>query len=121
VRARWEALTEVAGRRDVRLRDALKRAEPCAAGDGRLTLRLARTEVMARSTLERREMQAAFRQAAREVLGAELVPLLETAAEGVGARGDAGLRDHPAVRQVTEATGGRVLQAEREAPPPAGS
>ena len=116
VRARWDALVEVAGRRDVRLRDALRRAEVAGVSDGRLVLRMARSESMARSTLERREMLLAFRQAAKEVLGVELQPLVEIAAEEPGsARGDSGLRQHPVVRFVAEATSGRVLQVEREA------
>jgi len=116
VSARWEALVEVAGRRDVRLRDALRRAQPSALADGRLTLALGRGDVMARSTLERRDMQQALRQAVRDVLGLEVTLVLEAAVEAA-ARGDVQLREHPGVRLVAEATGGRVLQVEREALP----
>ncbi len=118
VGANWEALVEVAGRRDVRLRDALRRARPSALAEGRLTLAVARGDVMARSTLERRDMQQAFRQAVRDVLGLEVTPVVEAAVEAAS-RGDAQLREHPGVRLVAEVTGGRVLQVEREAPPSA--
>jgi DNA polymerase-3 subunit gamma/tau len=117
VRAAWEAFVELASRRDARLRDALRRAQPTAVAEGRLSLAVARGDVMARSTLERREMQQAFRLAAREAFGCELAPSLELAAEAPQ-RGDALLREHPEVRRIAEATGGRVLQVERDATPP---
>ncbi len=117
VRDRWPAMLEAAGRRGVRLRDALRRAEPLGIADGRLSLALARSELMARATLERREMVQAFRQLARELLGLELTPRVETAADRGGLAGsDARLREHPAVVAVAEALGGRVLAAERERP-----
>jgi DNA polymerase III subunit gamma/tau len=116
VRERWDAFAEVAGRRDVRLRDALRRATLTGVADGRMRLALQRSDAMARATLERPEMVRAFRQAAREVLGAELAPAVETLADGAaGPRVDATLREHPDVRRVAEATGGRVLSVEREA------
>jgi hypothetical protein len=118
VRAGWEAFVDLAGRRDARLRDALRRAQPTALAEGRLSLAVTRSDVMARSTLERREMQQAFRLAAREAFGQELAPVVELAAEAPS-RGDAQLREHPEVRRIAEATGGRVLQVEREAGPPA--
>lgn len=122
LRARWPELLEAAGRRDVRLRDALRRAELVGVEEDRLVLALARTELMARATLERREMLQALRQLTRDLLGAELVPRVETSAErGAPTAGDAALRNHPVVRSVAEATGGRVLAAERDQPPAEGS
>jgi hypothetical protein len=112
-----------AGRRDVRLGEALRRARPGPAAEGRLSLRVPRADAMARSTLERREMVLAFRHAAEEVLGLDLVPAVESVVEAVpaptGGAATAALREHPLVQAVAEATGGRLLQAERTSPPAA--
>lgn len=118
VQQRWTALQEAASRRDVRLREALRRVRPTALQGTRLLLAAPRGDVMARSTLERPEMQQALRQATRDVLGSELQAVVEVDS-GSGNRSASELREHPQVRRVAELVGGRVLQVEREAPAPA--
>lgn len=115
VQQRWAALQEAASRRDVRLREALRRVRVTGVQAGRLLLAAPRSDVMARSTLERPEMQQALRQAMRDVLGAELAAVVEVDSDA-GARSASELREHPQVRRLAELVGGRVLQVEREAP-----
>lgn len=111
---RWAALQEAAARRDVRLREALRRVRATGVQGSRLVLAAPRADVMARSTLERPEMQQALRQAMRDVLGAELQAVVEVDSDA-GNRSASELREHPQVRRVAELVGGRVLQVEREA------
>ena len=81
------------------------------------TLRLAVPDgaARARGTLMRREVQLAFGQVVREVLGSYLrMEIVEAAPETQGgAPVGADMRIHPAVQRVTEATGGRLLNVER--------
>ncbi|MFM8979095.1 MAG: DNA polymerase III subunit gamma/tau [Planctomycetia bacterium] len=118
VEQRWAALQEAASRRDVRLREALRRVRPTALQGTRLLLAAPRGDVMARSTLERPEMQQALRQATRDVLGSELSTVVEVDSSA-GNRSASELREPPQVRRLAELVGGRVLQVEREAPAPA--
>ena len=82
------------------------------------TLRLALPDdaARARGTLMRREVQLAFGQVVRELLGSYLRVEIVEAPRGTPGDEVVGkdMRQHPAVQHVTEATGGRLLTVERD-------
>ena len=73
----------------------------------------------ARGTLRRREVLLAFGQITKDALGVALkADVYDAGSVPQVAKGIAHeLRDHPAVQQVTEATGGRLLNVERHDEP----
>jgi DNA polymerase-3 subunit gamma/tau len=111
----WPEILQHALRRSPPLARALEVAEPRELRGDVVILSLTQSASGARGTLLRREVQLAFGQIVREVLGSfvklelrdvqRVTPVTEPIGED--------MRGHPTVQQVTEATGGRLLNIER--------
>ena len=117
--ARWDEVLSAAGEEDGRLAEALRRARPGRVAEGRWVLAVPATDVMARSTLERRETVPVFRALTERVLGAPLAPqvvLVEVAERDAPPPPAPSPEEHPQVRFVREVTGGRLLNLEEEPP-----
>ncbi len=114
VRAGWDRLVEAAGRDDGRLAAALARAVPAALDDERVVLEVDPDDHLARSALGRREAVRAFRGLAREAWGRELPYVLTEVRRAAAAPAEPTPRphEHPAIRRVTEKTGGRLLDVD---------
>jgi DNA polymerase-3 subunit gamma/tau len=114
VRAAWPAIVERASRRSPLLGRVLTVARLTALDGDALTVGVPEEDPEARGTLRRREMCLAVAQITESVLGSGLRLVLADAAPAAPAPTPAlDLRGHPAVRAVTEATGGRLLTVER--------
>ncbi len=124
VEARWDDLLRCAADVDGRLAEALSRVAPGAVAEGRMALEVPSGDVMARSTLERREVVPVFRQITQQVLGTPLAPRLvfvESESRDVSETPKPAPEEHPKVRFIREVTGGRLLNLEDETPPTASS
>ncbi len=123
VRGAWPEIVARAAQRSPQLARALDGARAEDLRGTTCLLRLAPGAGELRGTLLRREVQLAFGQVAREVLGTFLKLELKDRKRQTGATQAAGedMRGHPVVQQVTEATDGRLLHVERTdgAKPPA--
>jgi len=109
-----EETLEAARASDARLAHALERARPGDVADGRVELSVSRDDVLAVSTLERREAMLSFRRVTQQVLGVPLAPKVcvdETQAPARPTRAESAV-EHPTVRRVREVTGGRLLDVQ---------
>ncbi|MDJ0521608.1 MAG: DNA polymerase III subunit gamma/tau [Planctomycetota bacterium] len=117
LRDAWPEIVRGAMRRSPPLGRALESAEPRELRGNAAIVALPQSRASARGTLLRREMQLAFGQVVREILGSfvklevrdvqRITPVTEPVGED--------MRGHPAVQHVTEITGGRLLNIERRA------
>jgi hypothetical protein len=120
--AQWGEIVKRASARNSALGEGLRQGTVQSLAGDLVRLAVPEAASKARGTLLRREMQLAFGQVARELLGSylrlEIVDARRGAAPGapVGAEPGIDMRAHPAVRRVTEATGGRLLTVERVVP-----
>jgi len=114
----WGEIVARAAERNAALGDALGEAAVQAVRADTLRLALPDAATAARGTLMRREVQLAFGQIVREVLGAYLRIEIVEAPRQPSSRGvvDPDMRVHPSVQRVTEVTGGRLLNVERATP-----
>lgn len=112
----WEEIVRRATARIPDIAEALAEGAIQAVRGGALRLALPDGAAQARGTLMRREVQLAFGQVVREVLGSYLRIEVVEAPLGVSSGGPpaADMRLHPSVQRVTEATGGRLLNVERD-------
>ena len=114
----WGEIVARAAERNAALGDALAEAAVQAVRADTQRLALPDAATSARGTLMRREVQLAFGQIVRELLGAYLRIEIVEAPRQPSSRGvvDPDMRVHPSVQRVTEVTGGRLLNVERATP-----
>lgn len=112
----WDELVRRAAARIPAIADALAQGSVQAVRGGALQVALPDGAAEARGTLMRRDVQLAFGQVVREVLGSYLRLEVVEAPVGAHSGGPAGadIRIHPSIHRVTEATGGRLLNVERD-------
>lgn len=120
--SQWKAVVGRAQEEDGRLAEALCRVRPGRVADGVVELHAPAGDVLARSTLERREAIRLFRHVTRDVLGETLAPRVvldpvsDSAPDATHPPRET-MEEHPAVRLVRETTGGRLLDLERKKGP----